>query len=141
MMDDVSALRLNLLRAGYLLLVVGIGLAMWPTLLRAGPELELMHGAALSMLCALGLLAVLGLRYPLQMLPLLMFEMAWKTIWILRIAVPLWRADRVDANVMATMVACAIALVYPLIVPWRYVLDMYVRKPADPWRTRVHGRG
>lgn len=75
-MGDVSALRLNLLRAGYLLLVVGIGVAMWPTLLRAGPELELMHGAALSMLCALGLLAVLGLRYPLQMLPLLMFEMA-----------------------------------------------------------------
>ena len=80
-MHDISPLRLNLLRGGYLLLVVGIGAGMWPVLLRDGPELELMHGATLSMLCAVGLLAILGLRYPLRMLPLLMFEMTWKTIW------------------------------------------------------------
>ena len=129
----ISTLRLNLLRGGYLLLVLGIGAGMWPVLLRDGPDLELMHGAALSMLCAVGLLALLGLRYPLRMLPLLMFEMAWKTIWTLRIALPLWTTDRLDASFVATLVACAVALVFPFIVPWRYVLDTYVRGPADPW--------
>ena len=133
-MYDISPLRLNLLRGGYLLLVVGIGAGMWPVLLRDGPELQLMHGATLSMLCAVGLLAILGLRYPLRMLPLLMFEMTWKAIWMLRIALPLWSADRLDENFMATVVACAVALVFPFIIPWRYVLATYVRLPAEPWK-------
>ncbi len=133
-MHNVSVMRLNVLRSGYLLLVLGIGAGMWPVLLREGPQLELMHGAALSMLCAVGLLALLGLRYPLQMLPLLMFEMTWKTIWTLRIAVPLWSADRLDANFMATLVACAVALVFPFVIPWAYVLKTYIRRPADAWR-------
>ncbi|WP_404334583.1 hypothetical protein AB2M62_13665 [Sphingomonas sp. MMS12-HWE2-04] len=133
-MHNLSALRLNLLRSGYLLLVLGIGAGMWPVLLREGPQLELMHGAALSMLCAVGLLALLGLRYPLQMLPLLMFEMTWKTIWTLRIALPLWSADKLDADFIATLVACAVALAFPFLIPWRYVVDNYLRRPADAWR-------
>lgn len=140
-MHGISILRLNLLRSGYLLLILGIGAAMWPTLLREGPELELMHGAALSMLCAVGLLAVLGLRYPLQMLPLLMFEMTWKAIWLLRIAVPLWSAGRLDANFMGTVAACLIALVFPFVIPWTYVLDTYVRKPTEPWWPRAQRAG
>ena len=135
-MQKFSILRLNLLRSGYLLLVLGIGVTMWPTLLREGPKLELMHGAALSMLCAVGLLAVLGLRYPLQMLPLLMFEMTWKTIWLLRVAVPLWWADRLDADYMGTVGACLIAIVFPIVIPWTYVLDTYVRRQAEPWWPR-----
>ena len=73
-MTEPSVLRLNLLGAGYLLLVVGLGSQMWPQLIAEGPALEVMHGVALSMLCAIGLLAVLGLRHPLRMLPLLFFE-------------------------------------------------------------------
>jgi len=136
-MDGISVTRLNLLRSGYLLLILGIGLGMWPVLLREGPQLELMHGAALSMLCAVGLLALLGLRYPLQMLPLLMFEMTWKIIWTLRIAVPLWSAGRLDANFMATLAACAVAVVFPFIIPWNHVLKAYVRRPAEAWRPRA----
>lgn len=135
MTRGISTLRLNALRGGYLLLVVGIGAGMWPVLLRDGPRLDTMHGAALSMLCAVGLLAVLGLRHPLRMLPLLMFEMTWKTIWTLRIALPLWASDRLDAHVVATLAACAVALVFPFIIPWGYVLDAYIRAPADEWPT------
>lgn len=76
--NNLSVFRLNLLRSGYLLLVVGLGMTMWPQLVTEGPRLELMHGVALSMLCALGLLSVPGLRYPLKMLPLLLFEVVWK---------------------------------------------------------------
>ena len=42
------------------------------------------------MLVALSLLWFLGLRYPLQMLPVLLFELAWKLIWMIVVVLPLW---------------------------------------------------
>lgn len=114
---------------------------MWPVLLREGPDLELMHGATLSMLCAMSLLALLGLRYPLQMLPLLFFELIWKLIWTLLIALPLWFADRLNEGVVSTLAACAIALIFPVLIPWGYVLDNYIRRPADAWHARTRHVG
>ena len=132
-METVSTLRLTLLRLGYLLLFAGIGAYMWPTLIREGPRLELMHGVTLSLLCALGLLSGLGLRYPLRLLPLLLFEMLWKALWLLRVALPLWLDHRVDADVADMIFACSIAVVFPVLVPWSYVWRTYVLAPGDRW--------
>lgn len=82
-MTEISVLRLHALRAGYLLLVVGLGLTVWPGVIHHDRPWELMQGVVHCMLAALSALAILGLRYPLQMLPLLFFELAWKTIWLL----------------------------------------------------------
>ena len=41
-----------------------------------------MEGVETCMLVALSLLAVLGLRYPMKMLPILLFEIGWKFIWV-----------------------------------------------------------
>ncbi len=58
----------------------------------------LMSGVADSLLGALALLCILGLRYPVKMLPLLLFETAWKTAWLLGFALPLWLAHRIDPD-------------------------------------------
>lgn len=135
-MSEPSAFRLNLLRAGYLLLIVGLCSQMAPPLIAQGPTLEVMHGVVLSMLCALGLLSVLGLRYPLRMLPLLFFEMTWKLIWLVRIALPLWIAHSIDEAVASTLVAVLMVVVFPFLIPWRYVARTYLGAPAEPWRAR-----
>ena len=132
-MDTVSTLRLNLLRCGYLLLAAGIGTYMWPTLLMQGPRLDLMQGVELSLLCTLGLMSVLGLRYPLRMLPLLLFEMMWKALWLLRIALPLWLDHRMTPDVVSMAFACSIAIVFPFLVPWGYVVRVYLLAPGDRW--------
>ena len=61
--SEVSLFRLYLLRAMYLLVVVGLGNLTWPDVLNLGR-----HSGAL--------LCLLGLRYPLQMIPVLL----WKAI-------------------------------------------------------------
>ncbi|UAK25546.1 hypothetical protein [Sphingomonas nostoxanthinifaciens] len=135
-MTEPSVTRLNLLRCGYLLLILGLGSQMAPVLIARGPALEVMHGIVLSMLCALGLLSILGLRYPLKMLPLLFFEMTWKLIWLVRIAVPLWTAHRIDDAVASTLVAVLMVVVFPFIIPWGYVGRTYFAASGDPWRSR-----
>lgn len=82
---EVSIFRLYLLRAAYLLLVVGLGITVWPTMIHH-PQWTLWHGVGKSMLAAISVLAILGIRYPLKMLPLLFFEVTWKSIWLVAIA-------------------------------------------------------
>ena len=133
-MQEVSTFRLYLLRATYLLIVVGLGVEIWPGILHPPEHLEHMRGVVRSVLAAVSLLAVLGLRYPLKMLPLLFFELVWKTIWVVAIGLPLWSAGRLDAATRDTWNACLMGLVlFPLVIPWRYVLATYGKEPGDRW--------
>ena len=134
-MQEVSILRLYLLRATYLLIVVGMGLQIWPLILRHPTDVEHMKGVVRSVLGAVTLLAALGIRYPIKMLPLLFFELAWKSIWVLSFGLPLWSAHQLDADTAETMKACLMGVVlFPLMIPWGYVLTHYVKAPSDRWR-------
>ncbi len=130
----VSTFRLYLLRATYLLLVVGLGLEQGPGLFHHPATWTLMRSVVCAMLVTVALLALLGLRYPLQMLPLLFFELVWKTIWLTAFALPLWLAQRVDEGTQETIVACLMGIIFPLVIPWPYVWAHYVKRPADRWR-------
>jgi hypothetical protein len=134
-MAEVSKFRLYLLRATYLLMVVGLGLQIWPGILNHPKDLEHLRGVVRSLLGAVVLLAALGIRYPLKMLPLLFFELVWKSIWILSFGLPLWAAHQLDPDTRETMKACLMGIVlFPLVIPWRYVLANYVKAPGDRWR-------
>ena len=136
--NDVSLVHLYLLRAAYLLLVVGLATSVWPALLAhtAWPlTLSPWRGVGTSMIAALPLLALFGLRYPLTMLPLLIYEITWKTIWLIAVALPVWLSHGVfDDALAATTQACLMILPFYLIIPWRYVFKTFVRQPGDRWK-------
>ena len=134
-MEEVPTFRLYLLRATYLLMVVGLGLHIWPGILNPPKDLELTRSVVRSLLGAVGLLAILGIRYPLQMLPLLFFELVWKSIWILAFGLPLWFAHQLDPDARETMKACLMGIVlFPVVIPWRYVIVNYVKAPGERWK-------
>lgn len=136
MQHDVSIYRLYLLRATYLLVAVGLGVQIWPLILRSAtaPPAH-MQGVVRAVLTAVSLLALLGLRYPIQLLPLLLFELTWKAVWVLAIGLPLWRAGRLDVATHETWIACLVGLViFPLAIPWGYALRHYVLARGDRWR-------
>ena len=137
MAPEVSTFRLFLLRATYLLIVVGVGLGMqiWSGVLHPPSDLEHMRGVVRSMLAAVSLLAMLGIRYPLKMLPLLFFELAWKSTWIIAFGLPLWTSNQLAPGTSETMEACLFGVVlFGLVIPWRYVLATYIKAPGDRWR-------
>ena len=132
-MPQPSAFRLNLLRAGYLLLGLGMGSQIWPALLHHPAPWGIMHGVAAAMLGAFTALALVGLRYPLQMLRLLFFEVGWKAIWLTAIALPLWLAHRLDAASAETAGECLFAAVLLAVIPWDYVWRAYASRPGERW--------
>ena len=133
-MTDVPVWRLYALRACYLLLAVGLGLVIWPGIIHHDKPWSLMGGVVKCMLGALGALAVIGLRYPLKMLPLLFFEMAWKALWLIVVALPLWRAGQLDADTTETAAECLGVVIFLPIIPWRYVARTFALAPGDRWR-------
>jgi hypothetical protein len=130
----VSLLRLNLLRALYLVIVVGLALVAWPNLVFRMRPYELMEGVVACMLAAFSLTCAIGVRYPLLMLPVLLWELFWKSIWLVAIVVPLWLAGRLDEQTVAIAVTVVPVLVFPFILPWRYMAYRYLKQPADRWR-------
>lgn len=133
-MNEVSLFRLHLLRALYLLIVVGLGIVVWPGVIHHDKPWELMEGVVACMLAAFSALSILGLRYPLQMLPLLLWELVWKSIWLIVVALPLWWAGQMDESTWATASACLMGVIIPFIIPWRHVWAHYVIKRGDRWR-------
>lgn len=130
---EVPVWRLHALRTLYLLMGVFLLTNVAPQL--ANLPHTLMTGVARALLTALGLLALLGLRYPLKMLPVMLFELTWKAVWLGAIGLPLWSAGRLDPDSAQTFKECAIGLPLVLVVfPWQYLLDHYVREPGERWR-------
>jgi hypothetical protein len=39
-----------------------------------------------------------------------------------------------DADTTETAYECLMAIIFLVVVPWRYVFDNYVKKGADRWR-------
>jgi hypothetical protein len=131
---DVSPLRLNVMRALYLLLFVGQGTLQWPVLITSGAVVPFWRGVGGAMLGAMALVSALGIRYPLQMLPLLLFEFAWKLIWVLAILLPKWSAGQIDPATAESAPSILMGVIVPLIIPWSYVVEHYVKKPGDRWK-------
>lgn len=133
-MNDVSTFRLYLLRATYLLIAVGLAFTIWPQILRHAIPWPLWHGVGCSLLGAISILAFLGIRYPLKMLPVLFFELTWKSIWLIAVALPLWSHHQMDADNLETVHNCLMGIIVPIVIPWPYVWTHYVKMRGDKWR-------
>lgn len=133
-MTEVSILRLYILRATYLLIAVGLGVTIWPLLLGSPESAEHFRGVTWCLLGTVALLALIGLRYPLKMLPLLFFELVWKTTWLITIGLELRSTGQLVGAFSETWFANLMGLViFPLAIPWGYVIRKFIREPGDPW--------
>lgn len=130
--SEVSLFRLYVLRAAYLLLVIGLGGMIVPEIFNH--QLS-SRGVIPSLLGAVWLLAFFGLRYPVQMLPLLMFEFAWKFVWLLAYGLPQWSAGQLPPTFAEDAFNIGLGVILmPLVIPWGYVWQHYVKQPGDRWR-------
>jgi hypothetical protein len=126
---EVSLFRLHVLRAMYLLLIIGLGLMIVPEIVS---HEVVSRGVIASLLGAIWLLAFLGLKYPLQMLPLLLFEFAWKAIWMLAYGLPQWSAQQFPPTFAEDMLNIGVGvIIMPFVIPWGYVWRHYVTAPGE----------
>lgn len=134
MSEEASTFRLYLLRAVYLLNFVGLGLMVWPGVINHQGAWDPLQGVAFSFWAAFSTLTGLGVRYPLKMLPLLLLQLLYKSIWLIAVALPLWNAGN-PTNL--TRIFAIPVLVDLIAIPWPYVLTHYVRMRGNRWRSKA----
>lgn len=138
-MRTLSTFRLSLLRVFYLVLVIGLGMDIWPTMIHGVYSMQVDSGALTCMLWALSTLSILGVRYPVQMLPLLLFEVVWKLAWLLTVALPHWLRGQWNPHLGSMTFAVGLIFLLIPLVPWSYVFECYVQQPGEQWRRRASG--
>ncbi len=135
--DGVAELplwRLNLMRVGYAFMGVGLAVVRWPDVIAYDRSMPLFEGIVAVLLTAMSLLAFLGLRYPVRLLPILLFECLWKVIWLSVVALPAVVAGTVDEAMSDVLFSCSLVVVILAVIPWGYVWRHYVTAKGDAWR-------
>ena len=129
---EVSLARLYMIRGFCLFYVLSAPFDSLPRLFVHAPD---ERGMISSILGGLWVMALIGLRYPLQILPIFMFECAWKTIWAICFGLPQWYLGVGSPRLGEDLFSIGFfAIVFALLIPWSWVWRHFVMQPADRWR-------
>ncbi len=124
----VSKVRLYLMQGLYLLTFLTLGYSSWSEIISPSELWGPYDGVAYSFWAAFATLMGLGIRYPMPMLPLLLLQLFYKSVWLLGIYLPLWSTGQLDADFDGFLKPFAIAIPIDLIViPWGYVFKNYIK--------------
>jgi hypothetical protein len=125
--EGVRPINIYLLRLLFLLVFLFVGYDSWTSILKHVGPWDHVRAAALCMWAAYSLLSLIGIFYPLKMIPLVMFEIIYKIIWLIIVAYPLWAANRLAGSPAEEMTYAFLWVVLPIVaMPWKYALDTYI---------------
>ena len=96
--EGVRPINIYLLRLLFLLVVVFVASDSWSAILKHEGQRDHVRAAALCMWAAYSVLSIFGLINSLRWLPIVMFEIFYKIIWLVIVAYPLWSTNRLAGS-------------------------------------------
>lgn len=128
--EGVYKINIYLLRLLYLLMIVFVGSDSWTAIFTHQGPWDHVKAVAFCVWAAYSTLSILGLINPLKMLPIILFEIFYKSIWLVIVAYPLWSTHQLAGSSAEGMTNAFLWLPLPLIAtPWGYVFRTYFSFP------------
>jgi hypothetical protein len=125
--EGVRPVNIYLLRLLFLLVFFFVGSDSWTYILNHKGSWDHVKAAAFCMWASYSLLSILGVFHPLKMLPLVMFEIMYKIVWLMIVAYPLWSANQLAGSPAEGMTNAFLWVALPIVaMPWKYALNQYV---------------
>jgi hypothetical protein len=130
--EGVRPIIVYIIRLGFMLVFVTVGVTSLRSIINHQGSWDPIQAAAISMWSAHSLLSLIGIFHPLKMLPLVLFEIVYKLVWLGVVAWPLWWANRLVGSPVEGMAYAFLPVVVPIVfVPWPYVFRKYIWGPPN----------
>jgi len=130
-MSNEIRIRWGWLKIMYVYTIVGaggfgLGMVFVPDVIKSvfkfPSQDPIVFGAFGCMLISSGILAGLGLRSPLKFVPLLFFELCYKSIWFVGVLIPFLLANEMQTHVVIFIVIFATFIIGNMIaIPFSYL--------------------
>jgi hypothetical protein len=132
--DGIRPINIYLMRMIYVLMFFVMGKDVWTEIFTHNNVWEPTEAMAWSVWAAFSAMALIGIFRTVQMIPILLLEIFYKILWLVIVALPLWRTDQLAGYPAEGMTQAFLWVLLPIIaLPWRYVFNHYIvaKKTAD----------
>ncbi len=128
--EGVYKINIYLLRLLYVLMFLFLGQDAWTHILTFKGSWDPEEAAAWCVWASYSMLSVLGIIHPLKMLPLVLLEIAYKVLWLIVVAYPLWSTNQLIGSPAEEMTFAFLWVALPITaMPWKYAFEHYILKP------------
>ena len=132
----VPRINIYLLRTLYLLMVVFLGNDAWSYIASHDGPWNPEAAGMWSVWAAFSVLAGIGLFHPLRMLPIVLLEILYKSIWLVVVGFPLMSAGTLDGRAEEMMFSFGLVILPILATPWAYVYRTFLKRDRSAERER-----
>lgn len=130
--EGVRPIHIYLLRVIYFLMFALMSLNAWTMIFTDDGNSDRFFAMAICVWAAYGTLAFFGLFKPLRWLPIVLFMIFYKTLWLIIVAFPLWRTGELAGSSAEEMIYTFLpAPFFLFVIPWGYVFRRFLFSPKD----------
>ena len=128
--DGVRPINIYLLRLLYVLMFFVLGKMTWTHVLTHRGPWNPTEAVAWCVWTAFATLAGIGIVRPLVMLPVVLLEIFYKVLWLVIVALPLWRSGALAGSAAEGITSQFLWVILPIVaMPWGYAFVNYIYRP------------
>lgn len=124
--DGVRPFHVFMLRLFYFLAAFFVATWAWRTLLTHEGPWEQYKSVMICVWAAYPTLMAIGLIHPLRMLPIMLFTVFYKALWLGIVAYPMYQAGTLTPSALQMAKDFALLPLALVAVPWGYALRTYL---------------
>jgi len=125
--DGVPPINIYLLKLLFTLMFFFLGYDSWSHIIHHTGPWDPANSAAWFMWGSCAFISFIGILRPLKMLPIVLFEITYKTAWLIVVAYPLYQRNELIGSPAEGMADNFMLVILPIVaMPWRYFLRTYI---------------
>ena len=125
--EGVRRINIYVMRLFFALMFVFVATDSWSVIIKHEGPWDPTRAVAWCCWAAYATLSLLGVFHTLRMLPIMLFMIFYKSLWLIVVAYPLWIAGTLAGSPAEGMTHVFSGIIIPIIfMPWKYVFEKYI---------------